>query len=135
MVRQRKILTTEPKGFFYSKWRQILISTTYLKNDCATWLEYSLGKYFYLGQLSNHPQCLEHVQSPRRNYSMFFFHFKWGMISTKLELTCFSTSLGNNWRQALEEFQKVITDSVKDFEMDVSCRMKFHVIFSMSENI
>ena len=57
------------------------------------------------------------------------------MISTKLELTCFSTSLGNNWRQALEEFQKVITDSVKDFEMDVSCRMKFHVIFSMSENI
>ena len=44
------------KGFFKVKIFLFLISTTFWKNDCsATWLEYSLGKNFYIGLLSNHP--------------------------------------------------------------------------------
>ena len=77
MVHLRKISTTElrdNKRFLYSKWCRILISTIFLENDSsATWLEYSLDKNFDLGLLSNHPYCLTHVQSPRRNYSIVFF--------------------------------------------------------------
>ena len=44
------------KGFFKLKFFLFLISTTFWKNDCsATWLEYSLGKKFHLGLLSNYP--------------------------------------------------------------------------------
>ena len=36
----------------------------------------------------------------------------------------------------LDEFQTVITDLVKDFEMDVSCTIKFHVIiFHVREHL
>ena len=36
--------------------------------------------------------------------------------------------LRKDWSQALDEFGRVVTDLVKDFEMDVSCTIKFHVI-------
>ena len=42
--------------------------------------------------------------------------------------SCFSTALIEDWSDALDEFQNVVTDLVKDFEMDVSCTIKFHVI-------
>ena len=41
---------------------------------------------------------------------------------------CFSTKLKSDWSEALDEFQRQITDLVNDFEMDVSCTIKFHVI-------
>ena len=50
--------------------------------------------------------------------------------------SCFCTMLGDNWSKALDDFQKVITDLVKDFEMDVSCTIKFHVIiFHVREHL
>ena len=42
--------------------------------------------------------------------------------------SCFTTSLENDWSQALDEFKDVVTDLVRDIEMDVTCTIKFHVI-------
>ena len=36
--------------------------------------------------------------------------------------------LRKDWSQALDEFSRVVTDTVKDFEMDATCTIKFHVI-------
>ena len=48
--------------------------------------------------------------------------------------TC--TVLGDDWSEALDDFKKVITELVKDFEMDVSCTIKFHVImFHVREHL
>ena len=50
--------------------------------------------------------------------------------------SCFCTVLGSDWSEALDDFQKVITELVKDFEMDVSCTIKFHVIiFHVREHL
>ena len=42
--------------------------------------------------------------------------------------SCFATVLGKDWSQALDEFGRVVKDLVTDFEMDVTCTIKFHVI-------
>merc|ERR1712020_111163 len=42
--------------------------------------------------------------------------------------SCFSTTLEKDWSMALDEFKRVVTDLVKDFEMDVTCTIKFHII-------
>ena len=50
--------------------------------------------------------------------------------------SCFSTKLGDDWSRALDEFQRQITDLVTDFEMDVSCTIKFHAtIFHVREHL
>ena len=50
--------------------------------------------------------------------------------------SCFCTLLGDDWSEALDDFQKVITELVKDFEMEVSCTIKFHVImFHVREHL
>ena len=36
--------------------------------------------------------------------------------------------LRKDWSQALDEFGRVVTDLAKDFEMDATCTIKFHVI-------
>ena len=41
---------------------------------------------------------------------------------------CFSTKLKSDWSEALDEFQRQITDLVNDFEMDMSCTIKFQFI-------
>ena len=50
MVRLKKISIAESRGssrFSITKWCQILILTTFWKNDCsATWLQYFQGKIF-----------------------------------------------------------------------------------------
>jgi len=49
--------------------------------------------------------------------------------------SCFSAKLRGDWNEALDNFYKEITDLVTDFEMDVSCTIKFHcIIFHVREH-
>ena len=50
--------------------------------------------------------------------------------------SCFSTVLRDDWSQALDEFTRAVTDLIKDYEMDVTCTIKCHIIiFHVREHL
>ena len=70
---------------------------------------------------------LENVAREESNFTAMRFVSAFRALDW-VRKTCFSPILGKDWSQALDEFGRVITDLVKDFERDVTCTIKFHVI-------